>query len=78
MSKNKTQDFHKQMEEAMAEVNEKFDNWIAEDIIFTPLNYRQIGEKYGLSHVYVCGVANRRGINRPRGGASPSYRQVGQ
>jgi hypothetical protein len=72
MSKKQTMDFH----EAMEEVNLRFDGMIADDICRrpeSPLSFREIASRYGLSHVYVCGVATKRNINRPRGGGSPAY-----
>jgi hypothetical protein len=41
MGNKQMMDFH----QAMEEVNDRFDNMIAEDILYSPLNYREIGDK---------------------------------
>jgi hypothetical protein len=69
MMSEETMNFH----EAMEQVSERFDNLIAEDILFTPLNYEQIAAKYGLETKYVQRLATKRGISRPKGSGSPAH-----
>jgi hypothetical protein len=42
VSKKQTMDFH----EAMEEVNLRFDGMIADDILYSPLSFREIAAKY--------------------------------
>lgn len=68
---NQTMGFH----EAMEGVSKRFNDMIAEDILYTPLSYAAIAAKYGLDVKYVIRVAKQRGIRRPRGSGSPAHPQ---
>jgi hypothetical protein len=58
----------------IAEVTKIFEDQIVWDIRHrADLTYRMIGEQYGVEEHYVCRLAFKNGIQRPRGSRNPAH-----